>query len=118
MRVGHQMDGIITLRNRRRAPRTHVLPLTLNEIGGTSTALPSSMYRFVEAAAARPLSTARAIVPSGRHFVGRDSAASFGLIPTLAEFKMLDDTVQVVELGLKFRRLLARKNQNALRFKD
>jgi hypothetical protein len=50
--------------------------------------------------------------------VGRDCAASFGLIRTLAEFKMLDGTVQVVELGLKFRRLLARKNQNALRFKD
>jgi len=71
-----------------------------------------------EAAAARPLSTAIATVPSGRHFVSSDSTASFELIPTLGQFKMLDGAVQVVELGLKSRRLLARTNQNALRFKD
>jgi hypothetical protein len=66
----------------------------------------------------RKLATAIATVPSGRHFVGSDSAASFGLIPTLGEFKMLEGAVQVVELGQKSRRLLARANQNALRFKD
>jgi hypothetical protein len=44
--------------------------------------------------------------------------ASFGLIPTPWEFKMLYDAVQVVEVGSKSRRLLARTNQNALRFKD
>jgi hypothetical protein len=40
------------------------------------------------------------------------------LNPTPWEFKMLYDAVQVVEVGSKSRRLLARTNQNALRFKD